>query len=109
MRLYRPVNDKELDLILKSGMSEFPPRLPDQPIFYPVMNVEYARQITKEWNLPAYGVGYVLEFDVDNDYLSKYNVENVGGDIHNELWIPSEDLEEFNRNIIGKIRIVEKY
>ena len=36
-------------------------------------------------------------------------VENVGGSIHNELWVPAEELETFNTYIIGKIRITKMY
>jgi hypothetical protein len=107
--LYRPVNQKELDLIEQSGWKAFPPRLPEQPIFYPVMNEAYAVQISKEWNVPAYGVGYVLRFEVDRDYLKKYKVENVGGEIHNELWVPAEELAEFNKHIVGLIEVIGKY
>ncbi len=101
--LYRPVNQVELDLIKQSGWQKFPPRLPEQPIFYPVMNEAYAIQITREWNVPAYGKGYVTQFAVDTDYLQQFNVENVGAEMHNELWIPSEELEAFNAHIIGLI------
>jgi hypothetical protein len=83
--LYRPVNKAELDLIEQSAWTKFPPRLPEQPIFYPVMNEEYAIQISREWNVPAYGVGYVTRFAVKSAYLKKFNIENVGGQIHNEL------------------------
>jgi hypothetical protein len=107
--LYRPVNQNELDLIEQSGWKAFPPRLPEQPIFYPVTNEAYAVQISKEWNVPAYGVGYVLRFEVNSEYLKKYKVENVGGEIHNELWVPSEELEEFNRHIVGLIEVIGKY
>ncbi|GEM_PF-6746980 len=107
--LYRPVNYVELELIEKSNWKKFPPRLPEQPIFYPVLNVDYARQITMEWNMPAYGVGYVTAFEVNADHLRKFEVQNVGADMHDEFWIPSEDLEEFNNNIIGTIRVVETY
>ncbi len=107
MVLFRPVNDKELDLIIESGYKKFPPRLPEQPIFYPVLNKEYAIQITKDWNIPAYGVGYVVEFDIDDNYIKQFTAQNVGDVIHNELWIPSEELEEFNSKIIGNIRIIE--
>jgi len=103
--LYRPVNEAELKLVELSGWSKFPPRLPEQPIFYPVMNIEYAIQIASQWNVPAYGSGFVLQFDVDSNYLKRFNVENVGGQIHNELWIPSDELEEFNNHIVGKIRL----
>lgn len=107
--LFRPVSKKELDLIEQSNWTKFPPRLLKQPIFYPVTNIEYARQITVEWNVPAYGNGYVTKFEVDSEYLKKYNVENVGGPIHNELWVPAEELDEFNRHIIGPIEVVESY
>lgn len=107
--LYRPVNDKELELIKEMKFKGFPPRLPEQPIFYPVMNEEYATQITKDWNVPAYGFGYVTKFEVNSEYLKEFKIENVGGEIHNELWVPAEELEEFNRNIIGKIEVIGEY
>ena len=107
--LFRPVNQIELDLIEKSGWTKFPPRLPEQPIFYPVMNEEYATQISKEWNVPAYGIGYVTKFAVKTDYLTKFKVENVGGQIHNELWIMAEELEEFNLNIVGQIEVTKEF
>jgi len=48
--LYRPVGRGELELIRASGFREFPPRLPEQPIFYPVLTEEYATQIARDWN-----------------------------------------------------------
>jgi len=110
--LYRPVGLKELELILNSGMKQFPPRLEWQPIFYPVLNQEYAEQIALEWNTMDEFSGYcgfVTAFDLSEEYLSKFDVQNVGGHIHNELWIPSEELEEFNRQIIRGIRIVKVF
>jgi len=107
--LYRPVGQKELDLIEESGWLKFPPRLPEQPIFYPVMNEEYAIQICTEWNVPAYGAGFVTKFSVHSEYLSKFNVENVGGNMHNELWIPAEELAEFNNNIVGMIEVTKEF
>jgi hypothetical protein len=110
--LYRPIGQKEYDLIEQSGFKKFPPRLDWQPIFYPVLNQPYAEQIAFEWNtedeFSGY-VGYVTAFDLYEDYLSKYPIQNVGGIIHNELWVTAEDLEEFNNNIIGKIRIVKTF
>ena len=107
--LYRPVGQKELDLIRESGWKRFPPRLPDQPIFYPVMNEAYAVQINVEWNVPAYGSGVVTKFEVDKNYVSKFEVQNVGGEIHNELWVPAEELEEFNDHIIGLIEVTKSF
>ncbi len=99
MILFRPVNQAELDLIIKSNWKKFPPRLIGQPIFYPVLNQEYAEQITREWNVPTYGVGHVLEFEIEDDFIKNYTVQKVGLDHHLEYWIPSEELEKFNTNI----------
>jgi hypothetical protein len=107
--LYRPVNQKELDLIKDSGWKKFPPRLMEQPIFYPVTNLEYARQISKQWNVPAYGLGYVTKFNVNADYLKKFKIQNVGGPIHNELWVSAEELQEFNANIVDLIEVIETH
>lgn len=107
--LFRPVNQAELDLIEQSGWTSFPPRLPQQPIFYPVTSEEYAIQISKEWNVPAYGIGYVTRFAVKTDYLTKFKIENVGGQIHNELWVPAEELTEFNKNIVGQIEVIKEF
>ena len=104
--LYRPVNRAEFDLIAETGFTSFPPRLPQQPIFYPVTNLEYAREITTKWNIPAYGEGYIMKFQVKTDYLSKFQVQNVGGFHHNEYWIPAEQLQEFNDNIIGTMLVI---
>ena len=73
------------------------------------MNEAYATQISVEWNVPAYSVGYVTKFEVDTNYLQKFKVENVGGEIHNELWVPSEELEEFNKHIVGKIEVIAEH
>ena len=107
--LYRPVGPEELALIEQSGYTKFPPRLPEQPIFYPVMNEEYAIQIARDWNVPASGSGFVTKFTVKTDYVSKFDIQNVGGEIHNELWVPAEELEEFNSNIVGLIEVTKEF
>jgi len=107
--LYRPVGPKELALIAASGFREFPPRLPGQPIFYPVLNEEYARQIARDWNVPASGAGYVTRFAVRNEFVARYPIHTVGGSVHQELWIPAEDLAEMNRNIVGLIEVIGEY
>lgn len=107
--LYRPVGPEELDLIRDSGWSRFPPRLPEQPIFYPVANEEYARAIARDWNVPSSGAGYVLRFAVDAAFLDRYPVQQVGSSVHREYWIPAEDLEAFNDHITGTIEIVAEY
>ncbi len=110
MILYRPVGPKELELIAASDYAVFPPRLPEQPIFYPVLNFEYAEQIARDWNAaaPPYA-GFVTRFEVDQVYVETFEVHTVGGKIHQELWVPAEELEEFNRHILGKIEVVAPY
>lgn len=109
--LFRPVGSKELDLIRRSGFREFPPRLPEQPIFYPVLNEEYAAQIARDWNArhDEDRRGYVTRFRVRGEFLSRYEVRTVGGSVHQEYWIPSEDLSEFNRNIVGRIEVTAEF
>lgn len=107
--LYRPVGPEELKLIEESEWKKFPPRLPEQPIFYPVLNEAYAVQIARDWNVPASGVGFVTKFNVLKSYTDQFEVQNVGGVIHNELWVPAEQLEEFNENIIGNIEVTQKF
>lgn len=110
--LYRPVGQKELDLIRESDFREFPPRLPHQPIFYPVLTEEYATKIARDWNVrdPRSGnVGYVTRFHVRSNYLARFSVQQAGGPRHQEYWIPAEELAEFNKNIVGEIEVVAEY
>jgi hypothetical protein len=109
--LFRPVGEKELTLIRESGNRAFPPRLPEQPIFYPVLNESYAAQIAREWNAKkeATRVGYVTRFRVKTKYLRQYQIQTVGGALHQEYWIPAKDLAEFNRNIVGEIEVVATF
>ena len=110
--LYRPVGQKELELIRESGWKRFPPRLPIQPIFYPVLMEEYAIRIAKEWNTadPESGfVGYVTRFQVHADYLNRFEIHNAGGRECLEYWIPAEELEEFNDNIFGAIEVIHEF
>jgi hypothetical protein len=107
--LFRPVGPEELNLIEKTGFRAFPPRLPEQPIFYPVLSEEYAAKIARDWNVQASGAGYVTRFTVRRAFLSRYQVQNAGGERFQEYWIPAEDLAEFNRNIVGTIEVVQKF
>jgi hypothetical protein len=107
--LYRPVGPKELALIAASGYREFPPRLPEQPIFYPVTNEEYARHIAEHWNVKQSGAGYVTRFAVREEHIARYPVQQVGARVHTEHWIPAEELPDFNRNIVGLIEVVASF
>jgi hypothetical protein len=110
--LYRPVGRKELGLIRASGFRAFPPRLPGQPFFYPVLNKEYAVQIARDWNTKdetSGHKGYVLRFSVRSEFLSRYETHIVGSSMHREYWIPAADLEQFNSNIVGAITVLSQY
>src|SRR5512141_2372510 len=108
MILYRPVGLQEVELIYDNGMQAFPARLPQQPIFYPVFQLEYARQIAVEWNTKSGQLaGYVTQFKVEDQYLSQFEQHTVGSSQHQELWIPAEEVEEFNKHIQGHIMVVE--
>jgi hypothetical protein len=110
--LFRPVGQAEFDLIAASEFRHFPPRLPGQPIFYPVLSEEYAVEIARDWNTPdeASGfTGYVLRFRVETEFLERYPVRIAGAARHRELWVPAEELEEFNRHIRGGIEVAAKF
>ncbi len=107
--LYRPTGQNELKLVEESGFKKWPPRLPEQPIFYPVTNQEYAKEIAVKWNIKDGKIGYVTRFDVKKDFIDRYEIQKVGGKIHTEWWIPSEDLEELNANIVGVIEVIGEY
>lgn len=109
MTLWRPVGPEELDLIRESGMRAFPPRLPEQPIFYPVTTEAYAIKIARDWNVRARGSGFVTRFEVRTDFLNQYERQLAGGRAHEEYWIPAEDLGTFNRAIVGEIEVVAEF
>jgi hypothetical protein len=109
--LFRPVGQKELELIRQSSHTRFPPRLPHQPIFYPVCNEEYAVKIARDWNTKYEdpGVGYVTRFEVRKSFLDQYEVQTVGSSVHQEYWIPAQHLNEFNQNIVGAIEVISEF
>ncbi len=109
LTLWRPVGPKELALIEASGMRAFPPRLPEQPIFYPVLTEDYAVKIARDWNVPASGAGHVLRFAILRGFIDTYEVREAGGRKHREYWIPSEDLVDFNAAIVGPIVLVRSF
>jgi hypothetical protein len=107
--LWRPVGPEELTLIEESGMRAFPPRLPEQPIFYPVLTEEYAVKIARDWNVKASGAGFVTRFEVARSFIERYAPQEAGGRAHLECWIPAEDLPAFNEAIVGLIEVVAEF
>ena len=107
--LYRPTGELEMELVRDSEWKSFPPRLPDQPVFYPVLNEAYATEIAQKWNTRDGGTGYVMRFQVAAEFLDHYEVQTVGTSMHQEYWIPAAELEEFNRHIVGEIEVVSVF
>jgi len=109
LTLYRPTGPEELELVRQSGMKRFPPRLPQQPIFYPVLTEEYAAKIASGWNVRESGSGFVLRFRVPVSVLRKWPAQLAGGLEHQELWVLAEELEAFNDAIIGEIEVIKEF
>ncbi len=107
--LYRPTGEKELALVRASGFRRWPPRLTGQLIFYPVTNEHYAIQIARDWNVRDSGSGFVTRFFVRKAFMDRYPVHTVGAAIHTEWWIPAEDLEALNDNIVGTIDVIHEF
>lgn len=50
-----------------------------------------------------------MEFDVEAEYAARFPTQKVGGRDVLEWWVPAEELEEFNRHIVGGIREIARY
>jgi hypothetical protein len=107
--LYRPVGPAEWALIVAVDYRAFPPRLPEQPIFYPVLNEAYATQIARDWNVRDSGSGFVTRFQIDGAFARRYPVQTVGSAWHQELWVPAEELEQFNAHLLGPIELIAEF
>ena len=104
--LFRPVGPRELELLAAAGWSRWPPRLPEQPIFYPVTNERYASEIASKWNVAQDGADYVTRFHVRSSFIDQFEIHCVGAAHHTEWWIPAERLDELNASIVGLIEVV---
>ena len=109
MTLYRPTGPAELALVESSGFRRWPPRLPEQPIFYPVTNERYASEIASKWNVKDSGTGFVTRFEVKQEFMDQFEVQTVGASHHQEWWIPAEQLGQLNANIVGRIEVIAKF
>jgi hypothetical protein len=110
--LFRPVGALELALVAESGFRAFPPRLPSQPIFYPVLTEAYAVEIARDWNTRDAASGYagfVTRFDVDAHFAARYPIRTAGARRHQELWVPAEELADFNAHIVGPIEVIAEF
>lgn len=112
MVLFRPTGAAELALVAAAGWRAWPPRLPEQPIFYPVLSFDHAEKIARDWNSTRSApdnLGYVTRFEVDDAVAGRYPVQEAGGRAHRELWVPAEELDAFNAGIVGVIEVVASY
>jgi hypothetical protein len=107
--LWRPTGPKELELVRQLKWLGWPPRLPEQPILYPVLNEDYAIKIARDWNVKHDGAGFVTRFEVETAFLSRYPVQQAGGRTILELWVPAEELDDFNAHIVGEIQVVREF
>jgi hypothetical protein len=77
-----------------------------------VLTAEYARKIARDWNTKdaASGfVGFVTRFEIDDAFAQRYPIQSAGGRAHQELWVPAEELKDFNKHIAGGISVLEVY
>jgi len=109
VEMFRPVGEAELELVKESEYLRWPPRLPEQPIFYPVTNAKYAAEIAERWNGRDGQKGFVTRFRVRKQFADSYEVHQVGAAHHTEWWIPAEDLDDLNANIIGGIEVTQSF
>ena len=107
--LYRPVGPEELALLRQSGFTRWPPRLPGQPIFYPVTNEAYAAEIAEKWNVQDSAYGAVTRFHMRTAFMRQYQIQQVGGSHHTEWWIPAADVDALNDNIVGTIDVIREF
>ncbi|RUL78338.1 hypothetical protein [Dyella choica] len=107
--LFRPVGPEELELLQQNQFRRWPPRLPEQSIFYPVANERYACEIAERWNVKDSKYGAVTRFCVRGDFMSQYPIQKVGSSYHTEWWVPAEDLDALNDNIVGVIEVIREY
>lgn len=107
--LYRPTGPDELALVAASGFKRWPPRLPGQPIFYPVTNARYAAEIAEKWNVRDSGYGAVTKFAVRESFMQRFQIQQVGASYHTEWWIPASEVEAMNDNIVGTIDVIQEF
>ena len=107
--LWRPVGAYELRLLAQTDFRAFPPRLPEQPIFYPVCNEEYAAEIARTWNTtdPSSGhAGFVTRFEVPDAVALDFPRRVVGARRHEELWVPAASLAGFCDSFLNGVAVV---
>ena len=106
--LYRPAGPDELAVVQDSGWRPWPPRFPERPIFYPVLNEKYATKIARDWNVPDSGAGYVTRVKTRKTFLDNYEIHQADGRTILEYWLSAE-ATQLNASIIGTIEVITTY
>ncbi len=112
MKLWRPIGEQELGKIEASGMRAFPVTTRHEPIFFPVHSFEYADKIARSWNSVEEDyqfLKFIVMFSLTDKFLARYATQSACEGRYVEYWIPPEDLDEVNENIIGQIEVVAEY
>ena len=109
MRLFRSTGVAELRLVRDLDWRAWPPRLPEQSIFCPVMTFAYAERIARDWSAVDDAWGFVTPSDVAGDMAARHPIQEAGGRAHSELWVLAKDLAAFDRAIVGRIDVVAAY
>lgn len=104
--LYRAIGPGQMQAILDRDCARFPARLPQQKFFFPLLTEAFANYIAQEWNVPNSGVGYIVRFRVDAEYLQTKRIYRVGGPEHREYRIERDEFPRFNAAIRGPIEVV---
>ncbi|MFF0106609.1 hypothetical protein [Streptomyces hirsutus] len=107
--LWRPTGPKEPEPLRESGRRAWPPRLPEQPIFPPVLDGDYTIRTARHWNVKHDGAGFVARFEVESEFLARYPVRQAGGRPLLELWVPAGELDEFNAHVVGRSEVVHTF
>ncbi len=75
-----------------------------------MLNETYAAQIAATWNVQESGAGFVVRFTVEAAFADRYPLRTVGAAaLHRELWVPAEELAEFNAHLVGTIELVARF
>lgn len=51
----------------------------------------------------------MTRLEIEDDYVGQFEIHVVGSSVHQELWIPAEELDRFNRHIIGRIQVISEF
>jgi hypothetical protein len=105
VKLFKPVTPIQLEKILANNCEGFGCSFEGERFFYPKLHHHYAEQIARNSYGSRYGAGYVVEFEVDADYISRFPLQTIGYDEQQEYCVDINRLPELNQHIHGKIEI----